>query len=65
MYLYMTLSKGEEGKKEPSDIYQQYAIAMKTSYQLPNGTKIDLPQIIQFDITELSLGKEGVKSVVI
>ncbi len=53
---------GEEEKPEPSDIYQQYAVAPKTPFKLPDGTQIDIPQTKRFDVTELLFGKDGGKS---
>ena len=53
---------GEEEKIEPNEIYQQYAIAPKTPFKLPDGTQIDIPQTRRFDIAELLFGKEGGKS---
>jgi actin-related protein len=56
------LPDGEDGKPEPSEIYQQYAIAPKTPFKLPDGTQIDIPQTKRFDVAELLFGKEGGKS---
>lgn len=53
---------GNNEKPEPSDMYQQYAIAPKTPYKLPDGTIVDVPQVKRFDVAELLFGKEGGKS---
>lgn len=60
-----TEGDGEDEKQEPSEIYQQYAIAPKTPYKLPDGTKIDIPQTKRFDVSELLFAKEGGKSAAI
>jgi len=52
----------EEDKPEPSDIYQQYAIAPKTPYKLPDGTMVDIPQVKRFDVSELMFAKAGGRS---
>ncbi len=57
------LVEGDDDEKpEPSEIYQQYAIAPKTPFKLPDGTQIDIPQTKRFDVAELLFGKEGGKS---
>ena len=52
-------SVGGDDNLSQNETYQQYAIAPKTPYKLPDGTIIDIPQTKRFDIAELLFGKGG------